>query len=123
MFFEAGRMTLWLGAIAQVLALSYIGSAHAQRWDHQRTDWYMNNWERQREDHNRRERERREDATAAGVVVGVVGTAVLAGVIAAAAKREKDERSRADYCLSRYGNYDRATDTYRARDGYAYRCE
>lgn len=121
-----GRVTLWLGAMAQALVLlSPSAPAHAQRWDHARPDWQQNRWERQREEQHRRDRERqrRDDATAAGVVVGVVGTVVLAGVIAAAAQRDKNERARADYCLNRYGNYDRASDTYRASDGYAYRCQ
>jgi BA14K-like protein. len=55
-------------------------------------------------------------------VVGVVGAAVVAGVIAAAAKRERETRERADYCMNRYGNYDRRTDSYRDRDGYTYPC-
>lgn len=120
------RITLWLGAMAQALVfMPYAAPAHAQRWDHHRPDWHQNRWELQREEQQRRdqERQRRDDAAAAGVVVGVVGTAVLAGVIAAAAQRDKNERARADYCLNRYGNYDRATDSYRASDGYAYRCQ
>ena len=55
------------------------------------------------------------------VVVGV-GAAVVAGVIAAAAKRERETRERADYCIRRYGNYDRRNDTYRGADGYTYPC-
>ena len=54
------------------------------------------------------------------MVVGVVGAALVAGVIAAAAKRERETRERADYCMNRYGNYDRRTDSYRDRDGYTY---
>ena len=61
-------------------------------------------------------------AMTGGVVVGVVGAAVVAGVIAAAAKRERETRERADYCMNRYGNYDRRTDSYRDRDGYTYPC-
>ncbi len=56
------------------------------------------------------------------MVVGVVGAAVVAGVIAAAAKRERETRERADYCIRRYGNYDRRNDTYRGADGYTYPC-
>jgi len=86
---------------------------------------HQNPWERMHEEQRRHEweRQRRDDAKAAGIVVGVVGTAVLAGVVAAAAKRDRDQRARADYCLGRYGNYDLATDTYRASNGYAYPCE
>jgi hypothetical protein len=119
-------MTLWLAALAQVVVLMpYSGDAHAQRWERDRPGWHQDRWERLRADHHgrERERERRDDAKAAGVVAGVVGTAVLVGVIAAAAKRENDQRQRIDYCMSRYGNYDPGTDIYRARNGYAYRCE
>ena len=56
------------------------------------------------------------------MVVGVVGAAVVAGGIAAAAKRERETRERADDCMNRYGNYDRRTDSYRDRDGYTYPC-
>jgi len=52
----------------------------------------------------------------------VVGAAVVAGVIAAAAKREREVRERADYCMNRYGNYDRRNDIYRGTDGYTYPC-
>lgn len=62
------------------------------------------------------------EAKTTGVVVGVVGAAVVAGVIAAAAKRERETRERADYCIRRYGNYDRRNDTYRGADGYTYPC-
>ncbi len=55
-------------------------------------------------------------------MAGTVGVAVVAGAIAAAAKRDRENRERADYCISRYGNYDRATDTYRDYSGYTYRC-
>lgn len=94
------------------------------------------NWDRNRRDW---ERERRKDAKTDGIVAGVVGTAILGGIIAAAASssknRKRDDRGsdygdrrndygdRRSYCASRYGNYDERTDSYRASDGRWYRCE
>jgi hypothetical protein len=79
------------------------------------------------DDRNRRdwERKRRNDAKTDGIVAGVVGTAVIAGIIAAASsdKKKRNERDRRDYCIDRYGNYDARTDSYRASDGSWYRCE
>lgn len=127
MFLKAGRIALLLGVATHLFFLmSYSGVAHAQwhddddhhQWTAPRDDYPRNDW-RQRE----RERERRDEAKATGIVAGVVGVAVLTGVIAAAAKRDREKNSRADYCFRRYGNYNRATDTYRAADGYTYRCE
>lgn len=126
MMLKTGRIALWLGALAPLLMLmSHAGPAHAQRWDQPRPEWNQNRWERDREEADRRDRERRrrDDAKATGLVVGVVGTAIVASIIAAAANKEKEQRARADYCVRRYGNYDRATDTYRATDGYTYRCQ
>lgn len=130
MFLKAGRTALLLGAVSQLLILMpYAGVAHAQQNHHHRADWerdrdYRPHEDRyQRERERERERKRKDEAKATGIAVGVVGTAVLAGVIAAAAKREKEKRARADYCINRYGNYDRANDTYRAADGYTYRCQ
>lgn len=128
MLLKAGRSWALLGAMASFLLLApYSGPAHAQYRD----DGHHGRWERERdrdraEFHRReRERNRREEARNDRVVAGVVGTVVVAGLIAAAANRDKEERERgrASYCLSRYGNYDRATDTYRASDGYSYRCQ
>lgn len=130
MFLKAGRPLVLLGAMAPFLLLApYSGPAHAQYRD----DGHHGRWERERERERDRaefqrrewERKRREEAKTDRVVAGVVGTVVVAGIIAAAANREREERERgrADYCLSRYGNYDRATDTYRASDGFAYRCQ
>lgn len=129
MFSKARRVALWLGAtVPLTVAIAHSTAAHAQRWDDRGPSWHQRgSWERQREEVSRREWERRrhDDAKAAGVVAGVVGTAVLVGVIAAAANRDKEERARArvDYCVNRYGNYDQTTDSYRASNGYAYRCE
>ncbi|MET3150222.1 hypothetical protein [Stenotrophomonas indicatrix] len=129
MFLKTGRTVLLLVAAAQLLVLlPYSGDAHAQRGDRHNPQWNQDYRDRERDDWQRRdrerdrERERRHDAKTAGVVVGVVGAAVVAGVIAAAAKRERETRERADYCMSRYGNYDRRTDSYRDRDGYTYPC-
>ncbi|MET4598532.1 hypothetical protein [Stenotrophomonas sp. 2694] len=127
MFLKTGRTVLLLVAAAQLLVLlPYSGDAHAQRGDRHNPQWNQDYRDRERDDWQRRERERererRHDAKATGVVVGVVGAAVVAGVIAAAAKRERETRDRADYCMNRYGNYDRRTDSYRDRDGYTYPC-
>ncbi|EVT72936.1 hypothetical protein X548_11075 [Stenotrophomonas maltophilia 5BA-I-2] len=125
MFLKTGRTALLLAAATQVLVLlPYSGDAHAQRGDRYNPQWNQDYRDRERDDWQRRERERerRHDAKTAGVVVGVVGAAVVAGVIAAAAKRERETRERADYCMNRYGNYDRRTDSYRDRDGYTFPC-
>jgi len=129
MFLKTGRNALLLAATAQLLVLLlYSGDAHAQRGDRYNPQWNQDYRDRERDDWQRRERERdrererRHDAKTAGVVVGVVGAAVVAGVIAAAAKRERETRERADYCMNRYGNYDRRTDSYRDRDGYTFPC-
>ncbi|MDP4309697.1 hypothetical protein Q7W57_14960 [Stenotrophomonas geniculata] len=115
MFLRTGKPALLLVAAAQLLVLMpYSSDAHAQR-----DDRYSPHWS---QDYRDRERERRHDAKATGVVVGVVGAAVVAGVIAAAAKREREVRERADYCMNRYGNYDRRNDIYRGTDGYTYPC-
>lgn len=127
MFQKTGRTAVLLGAALQLLVLlPYAGQAHAQNRDGYRSGWDRGYQDRQRDDWERRERERerdrRGDAKAKRVVVGVVGAAVVAGVIAAAAKREREIRERADYCMNRYGNYDRRSDTYRGSDGYSYPC-
>ncbi|EZP45474.1 BA14K family protein precursor [Stenotrophomonas sp. RIT309] len=129
MFLKTGRTVLLLVAAAQLLVLlPYSGVAHAQRGDRYNPQWNQDYRDRERDDWQRRERERereserRHDAKATGVVVGVVGAAVVAGVIAAAAKRERETRERADYCMNRYGNYDRRTDSDRDPDGYTYPC-
>jgi hypothetical protein len=133
MILKPGKTALLLAAAVQLLVLlPYSGAAHAQRGDRYAPQWNQDYrdrdrdaWERRERERKRereRERERRHDAKATGVVVGVVGAAVVAGVIAAAAKRERETRERADYCMSRYGNYDRRNDTYRGADGYTYPC-
>ncbi|WP_423159053.1 hypothetical protein [Stenotrophomonas geniculata] len=131
MFLRTGKPALLLVAAAQLLVLMpYSSDAHAQRGDRYSPHWSQDYrdrerdaWERRERERNReRERERRHDAKATGVVVGVVGAAVVAGVIAAAAKREREVRERADYCMNRYGNYDRRNDIYRGTDGYTYPC-
>ncbi|QDL28584.1 hypothetical protein [Stenotrophomonas maltophilia] len=133
MFLKPGRTALLLAAAAQLmLLLPYSGDVHAQRGDRYNPQWnqdYRDHdrdaWERRERERERerdRERERRHEAKTTGVVVGVVGAAVVAGVIAAAAKRERETRERADYCIRRYGNYDRRNDTYRGADGYTYPC-
>ena len=119
MFLKPGRTALLLAATVQLLVLlPYSSDAHAQRGDRYAPQWNQDYrdrdrdaWER-RERERERERERRHDAKATGVVVGVVGAAVVAGVIAAAAKRERETRERAD----------RRNDTYRGADGYTYPC-
>jgi len=76
--------------------------------------------------HRERERERRKDAKTDGIVAGVVGAAIVGGVIAAIGsdnRKKKERRERRRYCLDRYGNYDARTDSYRARDGRFYPCE
>lgn len=127
MSLKTGRMALALGAAAQLLVLMpYAGDAHAQRGGGYRAGWDQGYQDRQRDEWQRREwdrkRERRDEAKAKDIVAGVVGVAVVAGVIAAAAKHERENRERADYCISRYGNYNRRTDTYRDSDGYTYPC-
>ncbi|KAF1016260.1 MAG: hypothetical protein GAK31_01749 [Stenotrophomonas maltophilia] len=129
MFSRSGRTALLLGAAVQLLVLlAHPGVAHAQRGDYYRPDWDRGRNDRPREDWRERQREEdrerkhRDDTKTTGVVVGVVGTAIVAGVIAAAAKRERETRERADYCMRRYGNYGRRTDSYRAPDGYTYPC-
>ncbi|WP_165191725.1 BA14K family protein [Caulobacter soli] len=82
--------------------------------------------DRDRREHARRESERRKDAKNKGVVAGVVGTVIGAAVIGALIdgnKKNKQAEERRRYCLSRYGNYDPSTDSYRANDGRSYRCE
>ncbi|HEL4243543.1 hypothetical protein [Stenotrophomonas riyadhensis] len=133
MFMKPGRAALLLAAAANLLVLlPYSRDAHAQRGDRYSPQWNQDYrdrdrdaWERRERERERerdRERERRHEARTTGVVVGVVGAAVVAGVIAAAAKRERETRERADYCIRRYGNYDRRNDTYRSADGYTYPC-
>ena len=128
MLTPARRPLLWLLTSAQFLVLMPLsGVAHAQRgdhrhgWDHRDRYEHRRDWQRERERRDRRDR--RENRQAAGVVAGVVGTALLLGAISAANNRaQSPQHARANYCLNRYGNYDAATDTYRAADGYAYRC-
>ncbi|WP_411851942.1 hypothetical protein ACLB90_05300 [Stenotrophomonas sp. LGBM10] len=124
MFFRTGRIALLCAVAAQMLVpLPYVGIAHAQPDDY-RPGWNQHDRDDRRDDRRRheRERDRRDDDKATGVVVGVVATAVVAGVIAAAAKRERETRERTDYCIQRYGNYDRRSDSYRAANGYTYPC-
>lgn len=123
MFLKPGRTALLLAAAAQLmLLLPYSGDAHAQRGDRYNPQWSRDYRDHDRDARDRRERERRHEAKTTGVVVGVVGAAVVAGVIAAAAKRERETPERADYCIRRYGNYDRRSDTYRGADCYTYPC-
>ena len=130
MFLKTGRTVLLAAATQLLVLMPYSGDAHAQRSDRYNPQWNQDYRDRDRDDWQRRERERerdrererRHDAKTTGVVVGVVGAAVVAGVIAAAAKRERETRERADYCMNRYGNYDRRSDTYRGSDGYSYPC-
>lgn len=129
MYYKAAKRVLLLGVGAQLMLLVGLANvAHAQRHDRDRYDRYDDRRDhdgRYRDRHEQQrehERRRREDAKAKGVVIGVVGTAVLAGVIAAAANRQKEKRERADDCLRRHGNHDSRTDTYRAADGYRYPC-
>lgn len=124
MFIRTGPVALLLGVVAQLLVLMP-SAAQAQSYDPYRSGWNQDSRDRRHDDWERRERERerdRRDDAKAKVVVGVVGAAVVAGVIAAAAKRERETRERADYCMNRYGNYDRRTDSYRGRDGYTHPC-
>jgi len=37
-------------------------------------------------------------------------------------REDWERRERADYCMNRYGNYDRRNDTYRGSDGYSHPC-
>ena len=90
-------------------------------WDRQRCE---DRRYRERREDERRERERRKDAKAKGIAIGVVGAVIGAAILgAAASKKKKEADPRADYCLSRYGNYEPATDSYRASDGRNYPCE
>ncbi|MFJ1288541.1 hypothetical protein ACIKQ4_20740, partial [Acinetobacter baumannii] len=58
-----------------------------------------------------------------GVVTGVIGTALVGGLIVAlTSDGKKKARERRRYCLERYGNYDEGSDTYRADDGRSYPC-
>lgn len=77
-------------------------------------------WDRRRE----RERNRRNDAKTQGIVAGVVGTAILGGIIAAAASgnKKRGNDGRREECEERYGNYDERSDSYRASDGRLYPC-
>ena len=82
-------------------------------------------WDRH-ESRRDRERKRRKDAKTDGIVAGVVGTAIVGGIIAAAAsskKKKNKDNDRRGYCEDRYGNYDERTDSYRASDGRSYQCE
>lgn len=91
-----------------------------RRGDWDRRDRDRDRWQDSRRD---RERERRKDAKTDGIVTGVVATAVIGGIIAAAASSGKKKSDRQRYCEDRYGNYDPRTDQYRASDGRYYRCD
>ena len=141
MLSRAGRWMLIAGAATMASTVAPIAApAHAQGWDDNRgcssrdrdrgrcdRDRYRGDWGRDRDrDRRERERDRRKDAKTDGIVAGVVGTAIIGGIIAAAAssnKKKDGDRDRRDYCESRYGNYDARTDTYRAADGRSYPCD
>lgn len=134
------RWMLTAGGVATgAVAVPIATPAQAQRWDDNRACQNLsgrdrarcerdrgnrgNGWDR---DRDRRERARRSDAKTDGIVAGVVGTAILAGVIAAVAdgnKKKNRGNDRRDYCMNRYGNYDERSDSYRASDGRWYRCQ
>lgn len=119
---KSGNMILLLGAVTQLSLLAPVaGPANAQGWGDHRGGWHDNRGGSVRHDWERR---RRKDAKTDGVVAGVVGTAVVVGVIAAIANsKDKKARERADYCRDRYGNYDPGSDGYRASDGRTYQCQ
>ena len=151
MMARLGRTALALGAAAYLAvglpaAGMPAGAGQEERrsdwhgdggWDRPRCDWRdgrdrihcerdRSRWEREREDRWRREaeRKRRDDARTKGVVTGVIGTALVGGLIVALASdgKKKKARERRRYCLERYGNYDEGSDTYRADDGRSYPC-
>lgn len=136
MLSKTSRSIMMLGAVAQLSIAIPMATpaANAQSWEDRR-DRDGDRWSRERRrdewdrrDSNRRDRERRRrnDAKTDGIVAGVVGTAVVAGIIAAATsggRKEKRYDEREAYCRDRYGNYDRERDSYRADDGRYYRCE
>jgi hypothetical protein len=105
----------------------YLDGRDRVRCDRERARWERDrrgrghHWERERE------RRKREEAKKKGVVAGVVGTAIVGGIIAAIAsdggKKKKKAREREEYCRDRYDNYDARTDSYQASDGRWYRCE
>jgi DNA-binding helix-hairpin-helix protein with protein kinase domain len=126
---KTGRSMLILGAFAQFAVVAPgMAPAAAQTWQDHRSDRSRSDWNRDRDrDRHDRRRERKDN-----LAVGIVGTAILAGVIAAAASKKRDRdrdrdenqyRDHAEYCRDRYGNYDPRYDTYRASDGRNYRCE
>jgi hypothetical protein len=136
MISKAGRSMLMLGMAAQFVMLPPAAApASAQRWegpaqdrgwnrdrDRDRHRWEGGHGDRGEWRRRERERRRRNDAKTDGVVAGVVGTALVAGIIVAATSGKKKDR-RAEYCRDRYGNYDRESDGYRGPDGRLYRCD
>lgn len=125
---------LKVGVVAYVLASAAVTTpVQAQDWRDGRGCWGLEGRDRARcERDNRRagehyrndrERERRKDAKAEGVVAGVVGAAIIGGIIASAANKNKNkERDRREYCERRYGEYDARSDSYRASNGVWYPC-
>ncbi|QWT20460.1 hypothetical protein KPL74_00260 [Bacillus sp. NP157] len=103
MFNTTGRSLMLAAALAQCCLVAYPGVASAQRWADHHDGWRS---DRQQRDHDQwerdRERKRRSDAKRDGVVAGVVGTAVVVGIIAAVANAKKDNRP--DECRDDYGN-------------------
>lgn len=148
---KLGRTALMFGAAAYLAAAMPAAGLPAGAQDERRGDWHgdggwdrprcdwregrdrircerdQGRWEREREDRWRREadRKRRDDDRAKGVAAGVIGTALVGGLIVALAsdsKKKKKARERERYCIERYGNYDERSDTYRDRDGRSYPC-
>lgn len=140
---RTGRWMSIAGAAALAFPILPVAApVHAQRWDKSSSCRGLDGRDRARCERDRdrrnggrwdreesrrdRERERRKDAKTDGIVAGVVGTAIIGGIIAAAASSKKNKNKYGDrrsYCEDRYGNYDERTDSYRASDGRWYRCE
>lgn len=128
------KWTLLFGALASASTMTPLAtSASAQGWrggdscrgldGRDRARCERRDDRRDRRD-RQRDRERRNDARTDGIIAGVVGTAILGGIIAAAASsgKKKESDGRRSYCEERYGNYDERSDSYRASDGRLYPC-
>ena len=110
MFDIAGRWMLLVGAATTASAMIPVATpSHAQGWGGGQSCRGVEGRDRQRcergrgpgrhHGHRDRDRERRKDAKRDGIVAGVVGTAILGGIIVAAAsgdKKNKERRERRD---------------------------
>lgn len=112
MFSRTGRSLMLMAAlISCCFCIAYPVAAGAQRWSDHNSGSNHGQWEPRQRNHDewerKRERDRRSDAKRNGIVAGVVGTAVVVGIIAAVAnaKKDKDRDRRVEECSDGYGNF------------------